>query len=77
MDALTFCKLYCSIESDFPLVFKLTLVTNQIHPHVLSSVLFYFLQPTPQIVESFVTGNVISEENTVRPAIENSCHRLK
>ena len=77
MDALTFCKLYCSIKSDFPLVFELTLVTNQIDPHVLSSVLFDFLQPTPQIVESFVTGNVISEENTVRPAIENSCHRLK
>ena len=74
VNTLTLCKLHCSIESDLSLFFKLALVADEVHTHILSSMLLDLFQPTPQVVECLVTSNVISKEHTVSSTVEDSCH---
>ena len=77
VNTLTLCKLNCSIEGDFSLIFQLTLVADQVDSHILRSMLLNFLQPTSQIVECLIACDIVRQEYAVRSAIENSCYRFE
>ncbi len=69
---LVVSKFHSSLESDLTLVLHLTLVTNQIHSHVLRCMLFDFFEPVEEVDEGFFTGHIISQEYAVSSTIENT-----
>ena len=75
--SLTLSEFNCPVKCDFSLIFELALVSNQINANIFSSMLLDFLEPTPQIVECFITSDIIGEEYAMRTTIENSRHRFE
>ena len=72
--SLTLCELDCPVKRDFSLIFKFTLVSNEVNTNIFCGVLLNLLEPTPQIVKSLVARDIIGKEYTVCTTIENSRH---
>ena len=71
MDRVLSSEFDSAIEVDFTSTFELTLVTNQVDTDILSGVLLDLLQPTSQVFECLVPGNIIGQEDAVGTSVKD------
>ena len=74
MNAILSCKFYSTLELDLSRAFKFTFISNQVDANICISVLLNFSEPILDIFKSFITRDIVGEEDAVGTSVENSCH---
>ena len=77
MNAILSCKFYSTLELDLSRAFKFTFISNQVDANICVSMLLNFSEPILDIFKSFITRDIVGEEDAVGTSVENSCHWLE
>ena len=74
MNSVVMSEFQSTLEGYLSLLFKLSLITNEIDSYVLTGMLFYFFKPLYEVHKGLVSGHVIGQEYTVSTSVEYSGH---